>query len=565
MDMNKRHELGQTPAHIRRRILASAICTLGATGAHAVEFDTGNPDLTVRLDNSVKASTLYRLKDANPVLANSFVNGAPSALNLNAGDDNFRNKGFVSERVDLLPEFDLVYQKTFGMRVSGAAWYDHAVRNSTKATDTFNGQTPYNSLPDYTRREAGRKAELMDAFVFGGWDLGDDKKLTVRLGRHALQWGESLFYGDNAIARAQGPIDIYKLLASPNAQFKEIIRPVPQVSTQLQLSSDVSVGGYYQFGWEADRLPPAGSYFSTSNIPWGKSPYPELINLGPPLGAYQLTPDGDHKPSRSGQFGLQLKWRVDDTDLGFYFARYHDKGGQLYGQINPAGTPDAAGNLPGSWYYAFPKGVRVVGVSASHSFGDYNVSVEGSIRDNMPLRNLGMLYGFFPGQPAPTPATGRTAHLNLSWLGIYGPNFLANESGLVGEIAWNRVLSKTDPEQMLDTGRTRDATAIQLVYTMTYRQVLPGLDINIPLGVRYTIDGNSSVTSWDAKKIGSWTLGLAGNYLGAWQLSASYTNYFGKAAPYINYAPANGGPPNLGLGNSLADRDFLALSVSRTF
>ena len=58
--------------------------------------------------------------------------------------------------------------------------------------------------------------------------------------------------------RAQGPIDIFKLLGSPNAQFKEIIRPVPQLSAQLQLSPQLSVGGYYQFRWEADRLPPAG-------------------------------------------------------------------------------------------------------------------------------------------------------------------------------------------------------------------------------------------------------------------------------------------------------------------
>lgn len=563
--MKRHRKLAPTMPYVRGRILATTFCTLGAAGAQALELDTGNPDLAVRFDNSVKASAIHRLQNANPVLANSFVGGAPSALNLNAGDDNFRNRGFVSERIDLLSEFDAVYQKNFGLRISGAGWYDQATRGRTDAIDPFNGQTPTNSLPSYTRREAGRKAELMDAFVFGGWSLGEDKKLTVRLGQHALQWGESLFFGDNAIARAQGPVDIYKLLASPNAQFKEIIRPVPQVSTQLQLSSTMSVGAYYQLGWEADRLPPAGSFFSSTNIPWGKSPYPELVNFGPPLGGYQLAAGGDRKPGSSGQFGLQWKWRVADTDLGFYFARYNDKGGQLNGLIDPAGVPDAAGNRPGSWYYTFPKGIKTAGVSASHSFGDFNVSVEGSVRDNMPLRNLNMLYGFFPGQPAPTPAIGRTAHVNLSWLAIFGPNFLANESGMIGEIAWNRVLSKNDPDQMLDTGRTRDAAAIQLVHTLTYRQVLPGLDINVPIGVRYSLMGNSSVTAWDAKKNGSWTVGITGNYLGVWQIAAAYTNFFGKARPYINYAPANGGVPNLGLGNSLADRDFLSLSVSRTF
>ena len=550
---------------VRSRLVATAICSFGVAAAQAVEIDTGNPDMTVRFDNAVKASTIYRLRDANPVLADSFVGGAPSGLNLNAGDDNFRRKGFVSERLDLLSEFDAVYQKNFGLRVSGAAWYDAAYHGRSDAIDPFNGQTPTHAFPEDTKKEAGRKAELMDAFVFGGWDLGAERKVTARLGRHALLWGESLFFGDNAIARAQGPIDVYKLLAAPNAQFKEIIRPVPQVSAQLQLSSELSVGAYYQFRWEADRLPPAGSYFSATNIPWGTSPYSELVNFGPPLGAYRLAPAGDRKPGDSGQFGVQLKWRTGETDLGFYFARYHDKGGQLFGQIDPTGTPDAFGMLPGSWSYGFAKGIRTAGMSVSRSFGDYNVSVEASVRDNMPLRTLNMLYGFFPGQPAPTPTTGRTAHVNLSWLAVYGPNFLANESGLVGEIAWNRVLSMDDPDRVLDTGRTRDATAIQLVYTPTYRQVLPGLDINLPIGIRYTLDGNSSVTSWDARHVGSWTFGVTGNYLGVWQFSATYTGYLGKTVPYINYLPANGGPPNLGLGNSLADRDFLALSVNRTF
>ena len=100
---------------------------------------------------------------------------------------------------------------------------------------------------------------MLDAFLFGSWNLGEGRNLSLRLGRHALLYGESLFFGDNGVARAQGPIDVLKLLGSPNSQFKEIIRPVPQISGQLQLSPKVSIGGYVQFGWEADRLPPAGS------------------------------------------------------------------------------------------------------------------------------------------------------------------------------------------------------------------------------------------------------------------------------------------------------------------
>jgi len=548
------------------------VAALAAGGAQAVGIDLGDPDWALRFDNTVKGGLMARTRDADPALVDSFrllvpgvqASAFPQALNFNAGDDNFRKRGLVSERLDLLSEFDAVYRKDYGLRLSAAAWYDAAYRGKTDATDPVNGQTPGNEFPEHTRKLAGRKAELLDAFVFGGFDLGDGRKLNARLGRHALQYGESLFFGDNGIARAQGPIDILKLLGSPNAQFKEIIRPVPQLSAQLQVTPEVSVGGYVQFRWEADRLPPSGSYFASSNLPWG-SEQPEFVGI-PNVGNFVLGPGGDRKPKNSGQFGLQLKWRLADTDLGFYAARYHDKGGQLYGQLNAQAAPGPGGTLPGSWYYVFPEAVKTYGVSATRSFGDFNFAAEASLRDDMPLRSTNMLYGFFPGQPQPQYATGRTAHLNLSTLASFGPSFIARESSLVAELAWNRVLHTNDPDGVLDAGRTRDATALQMIFTPSYRQVLAGLDLTVPVGLRYTLDGNSAITPWDARGNGSANVGLEGNYLGVWQFALNYTHYLGKAVPFVDYSPGlAGGTPVYGNGNPLADRDNLALSLRRTF
>src|SRR3546814_10898137 len=61
---------------------------------------------------------------------------------------------------------------------------------------------------DDTRELPGRDAELLDAFVFLRGDVGEASQGTVRLGRHSLIYGESLFYGGNGIANAQGPSDI---------------------------------------------------------------------------------------------------------------------------------------------------------------------------------------------------------------------------------------------------------------------------------------------------------------------------------------------------------------------
>jgi hypothetical protein len=538
---------------------AAAMLAAGYTQATELEID--NPDWSLRFDNTIKASTLYRLHDADPALVNStrlLVPGVPAsafpqALNFNAGDDNFRNQGVVSKRVDLLTEFDAVFRKDFGLRVSGAAWYDFSYDGTSDAADTLNGQSPFNAFPRDTRKLAGRKAELLDAFIFGGWQLDEGRKLTARLGQHALVYGETLFFGDNGIARAQGPIDVWKLQSSPNAQFKEIIRPVPQLSGQVQLSRDVMLGAYYQFHWEADRMAPAGSYFSTANPIWGSS-LPEVITTS------VLLAGGERKPSDSGQFGAQLKWRLDETDLGFYAARYHDKSGVLYSKLNVTSP------APGSWYYVFPDAVTTAGFSATQSIGNTNLSLEVSARNNMPLTNANIVYPNV--QAAPRYATGRTAHVNLSWLTSLAPSFLARESTLVGELAWNRALSKNDPDHMLDELRTRDATALQVIFSPSYRQVLPGLDVNVPLGLRYVVDGNSSVTGlgWGAEHTGTATLGLEGTWQGVWQFSINYNKYLGAPEPFVNYKPLlTGGHAVYSSGNPLADRDYIALSVRRTF
>jgi len=543
------------------RLTPIALAALFAASAQAVDLSPADSDWSIRFDNTVKASAIYRLQSADPALVDStrlLVPGVPAtafpqALNFNAGDDNFRNKGLVSKRVDLLSEFDAVYRKDYGLRVSAAAWYDAAYRGRTDAIDMVNGQAVVNEFPAETRKLAGRKAEVLDAFVFGGFEFDGGRKLTVRAGRHAVLYGESLFFGDNGIAQAQGPVDILKLMSSPNAQFKEIVRPVPQLSAQLQLSPDVSLGGYYQFRWEANRMPPAGSYFNSSNNIWGSS-LPEFVN------GSVLLPTSPKNPGNGGQYGLQLKYRLDETDLGLYFARYHDKAGQFYSQLNVTSP------APGQYWWAFPGGIKTLGASATRSFGDANFAMEASVRDGMPLTSTNMVHP----NVAPTPryATGRTAHVNLSWLATFGPNFIARESSFVGEIAWNRVLHASDPDGELDAIRTRDATALQFVFTPTYRQLLSGLDLSVPVGLRYVLDGNSSVTGlgWGPRKTGQATLGLEGNYLGVWQFTLTYSRFLGRAEPFVDYAPLiDHGAPHFTRGNPLADRDNLALSLRRTF
>ena len=84
---------------LRRVAVAVAAC-VGVADALAVEFDTGNPDLSVRWDNTIKYSAAVRMHEQDAALL-----GNP---NTDDGDRNF-GKGLISNRFDLLTELDTVY------------------------------------------------------------------------------------------------------------------------------------------------------------------------------------------------------------------------------------------------------------------------------------------------------------------------------------------------------------------------------------------------------------------------------------------------------------------------
>ncbi|HET7865852.1 MAG TPA: DUF1302 family protein, partial [Burkholderiaceae bacterium] len=266
----------------RMRLHPSAIAAIAALSLPAVkafEISTPDPDLKARLDLTPKFSAGYRLKDPSPALTGLDVAVDPGTVNEDDGDHNF-NKGLVSRRFDLLAELD-VSAPNYGARLSGTAWYDgvYLGRNDYRGTARFaggvpqglvvstannlSGQAPDEFLPA-TRRQHGRGTELLDAFGYLKGEVGGLRG-SVRFGRHTLQWGESLFFGQNGIANAQGPIDIAKIVSVPGWQFKEVLLPVEQVSGTVRLAEGLQAGAYYQLKWRKSKLPGVGSYFSNQD------------------------------------------------------------------------------------------------------------------------------------------------------------------------------------------------------------------------------------------------------------------------------------------------------------
>lgn len=540
-------------AHGCRTLTPLLLALLAAPSAQAIEIDTGNPDWTLRWDNTVKVSLMQRLKSASPTLSAQ----PPLTVNQDDGDNNFK-KGLVSNRLDLLTELDLA-GPGYGARVSGAAWYDSVYNGKTDNTGFTANHRPGTAFAPETRDLMGRKAELLDAFVYGKFDLGG-RPASARLGRHTLLWGESLFFGANGIAGGQAPLDLIKLLSVPNATFKEVARPTGKLSGQVQLTPDVSMGAYLAYEWEKTRLMPAGAYLSSSD---SLGPGAERILAGP-TASFERQPDLDAR--NSGQGGVQLRWRAPslDTDFGLYAIRYH---ATTPSNINTVlnGVPPAL--VPSSYRWMYHEGVRAFGASFAKSVGEWGWAGEVSVRQNTPLAssgqatlstirvNTGLNNNSNPGY-----AVGETAHAQVSWIASLGPSFLSREASFVGEVAWNTRLKVTRNEQMLNPNADKSAVSTRMVFSPSYRQVLPGLDLSPSIGLGYTKGKSSAVgPGFGVDGGGDLSLGLNAVYLGSWNLAINYVHFLGKAAPTLDAAN------NAVYRQALKDRSYLTVSLRTTF
>ncbi|MGC3983490.1 MAG: DUF1302 family protein [Pseudorhodoferax sp.] len=540
--MSKR--LHATPSASRMRPLARPVGTLVLVllGAKAWALDL-NPggDWQVRWDNTVKYSAGYRVKSQDL---------AGLSPNADDGDRNF-GRGLSSSRADLLSEFD-VQRDGFGLRLSGAAWYDQ-VYNRSDSASTFSAGT---------REVAGRKAEMLDWFVFGHNDIAG-KKLSYRLGQHSLIWGTSMFFGMNGIAKGMAPIDVYKL-SIPGTQAKETTIPVPQLSSTLQLTEDTSLEAYVQFKYRRTRLHPSGSYLSTTDMlgdgaermvignatanQCGSSAVPIAARFNNCYLDYGGTDEGGNRHN----FGLALNTRSEalDADLGLYAVSYRDTSTVI--QTNTGA---------GTYQLIVPRQpVRALGVSLSKLVGSANVGLELSVRDR---QVLAAKEGTVTAADA-SYVTGRTAHMNLSWTLLGGRSGFWDGYSLVGELAANRVMHVDDARtavagryavgtSKLNEDKYRSGVGTRVIFTPTWYQVASGLDLSTPINLGWSFRGNSMIdTSFpfggSPDRAGELVLGVTLVYLSKWTANLSWINYIGSQTR-----------------QPLADRDYLRLSLQTTF
>lgn len=591
---------------VLRASTAAVITALAGIGsAHAFEFDTGIPELSVRWDNTVRYNYAHRVEGQDAALL--------ATPNSDDGDRNFA-RGMVSNRLDLLTEFDLVYAKTAGLRVSAAAWTDQAYRqldnNNVSTSNHLSNGSPEIGLSNTTDRfHKGPSGEFLDAFVFGGMDFGDSA-INVKAGRHTVFWGEALLSPFHGVSYGQSPLDLRKLLSVPGTEAKELLLPRNAISAQLVATPALTFSAQYFLDWKPFRIPEAGSYLGG---------YDMLLDGGESLIAgpgARLERAADVKPEKRGDWGLSARWSPNwlDGTMGLYYRNTSDIQPQVHVKPAVATLPAAAcgalgftalapttcyinpsaaslaqlgKGIIGQYQLVYPGHVDVFGLSLSKNVAGVSVGAEVSYRKNMPLNSDAVtIFSSAPGSEALVAATpgaitampgegqtggtlGNTWHGILNFLGTTAKTPLFDASSWIVEFQWSR-WDKLTQGAALFKGRdnyrgvdkvSKDFVGVALNFTPTWFQVFPGVDISAPLAYSAGLSGSSAVSSGGSKNTGSYSVGIAADIYQKHRIDLRYVDFFGPTQTDATGAITS----SADLNALLSDRGYVSLTYKTTF
>ena len=384
-----------------------------ATGAQATEFNFG--DTTIQWDNTISYGVAWRTEapDAKNVMPGNGdamgVEGKASSYNYDDGTLNFKENSIYTNVVKYSTDLEINYNN-YGGFFRAKAFYD---------TEIMDGEREFKELNDATKDASGSGYDLLDAFVWADYDLGE-MPATFRIGRQVVSWGESTFIqgGINSI----NPVDA-SAFRRPGAEVKEGLLPVNMFYTSIGISADVSIEAFYQLEWEKTRMDPCGTFFSTVDFAAdGCGPVilagtddernyltlrDEEIAQGTSL-ANRVAPTterlADNEARDDGQYGLALRWyseALGDTEFGVYYMNIHSRlpfingaitnydtlglvTGTASAQINSEATHD---NRYPLYQMVYPEDQQLMGVSFARSTeGGASISGEISYRPDAPIQ-----------------------------------------------------------------------------------------------------------------------------------------------------------------------------------
>jgi hypothetical protein len=565
-----RHGSFRAPFLLGAVVALLAVAIPGTAGA--MQFKYGRADIS--LDTTISASASIRTsgRDCSFISIANPQGCANDGLtdNYDDGNLNYDQWDVFSAPLSGMSELE-VKLDNMGVFLRGSYFFDpvNTDKESTRRTD----------LTDAAVSRLGRRARLLDAYIYGDIPVGD-MPVNVRLGNQVINWGESIFYA-GGIAQTNS-FDMTKLRGA-GAEIKQAYLPAPMVQAQFSPVVNLDVSAYYQFRWNETELDPVGTFFSLEDA---VGPGAVGLFYGPALGGFGdpaasgvdaqtqfllgtgIPLIGDRAPSHSGQWGVSGRYfaKALDTEFGLYYLRYHQK-------VPVVGAMAACDPVffcyPVAYYRNYVPDQDLVGATASFVWQDISVGVDvnyqpdypvpladpftaaavtatlvdpvgftgsadeqGFIRENRTQTILNALYS--AGPAAPVLGTAITA------LGM-------DDLTIIAEGTWTHFDSKP-----AGTFGARNAVGYMLDITGSYQGIFGTPWVLYPgIAIRHDVNGTAldyALTDTHISGRKQITLRLTADYQSTWSMSLAYTNNFGGG--YTNFAQ---------------DRDFASFAVSYAF
>lgn len=576
----------------RRMALIATAAALSSAPAMAFKIDAGS-DWSLNLDNSITYNIGMRVQSIDPRLGNN--------PNYDESEYKFGTGKLVTDRVQDFVEAQAVYQDRMGVRFTGSMWKDFAYDASDKSNPgvyapagtgpgalpaiTYASISSYKSgeFSDYTRKYQLAGYELLDAFAFYNTTVGDIP-VYAKVGRLTQYWGNAFFYGFQGISYSQNPVDFIKGFTAPGSEVKELFLPRTQALVTANLTQDLSVSAQYFAEFANNRFPEGGTFLSPTDfaysgpdraflaalpasaigLPAAAGYAPFEVNVGNPL-----KPGGTH-----ANYGVKVAWSPEWArgDLGFYYRHFDEAQPWLLVDFPTASSA-------GDYHLAYNRNVRLYGLSYEHSFGPLSTGWEVSYKHHMGLAST-------PSAAVPVEtegATGNVLNVMANALWQLGSTPLYDTGNLIAEVAYTHLTGVThnDAEALYngvgyptcptnsrwDGCSTRNAVAVAISFDPQWLQVLPSIDLDMPISDNIGVYGNGAFTAGgfygQANQI--YSGGLRATYKQVTSVALQYNAIYGRPNGTTT-TPA--GAPVYKSGNGLYqfdDRGWISLTIKTSF
>lgn len=497
--------------HLKSITLAVMALTLMET----VQAGTEPIDLGNGLTFDWKLSTTYalsqRMKNPSPLLAGD--------AGSNDGNNNFKKGALTANRLSALFESTLAKGDT-GFVFSASSFYDGVYHRSNYNPGPVNKPGAVNEFTAEARKYHGGYSRVLDAYAYTAFDFGKDSRATLRLGRHAVNWGEALYFPN--IAMAQGPFDGTKS-GVPGTETKDQILAEDQLSASIRVTPRWSLMGQVQYNFHPTLAAAPGAFMSTSDgTGYGAT------CLDPYIPGSNYCPYGergpDIKPGKTGQWAIGTRYRVTDgTEVGLYYMNYHDR--------TPLPEIDfSARNYDATYRIRYFEDIKLLGGTVSTTFGPVSAYTEFTYRKGAPV-----LVG-----DAAVATRGNIAQLNVGGFYNIGRSPIADSMLFLGEISAVKIggitprgatgLEGVIPVSNKPYFETKSGLAMSGTLVLEYPGIIDSWDLMIPISYSQQLRGRTILGGVGGQGDKRYSIGASFTKNSNLTIDVTYVGNIGKAS-----------------------------------